>query len=68
MDRIEVDGGTISKGPDKGQRVYFVSLREDGAELVLWGGSSYGRALLEGQLCSVGFQLPLVDYVGGPVR
>jgi hypothetical protein len=64
MDRIEIDGGIISSGPDKGQRIYFVSINENGAEMVLWDGPSYGRALLEGQLCSVGFQLPLVNETG----
>lgn len=64
MDRIEIDGGVISSGPDEGQSIYLVSLNEGDTDLVLWDGPSYGRALLEGQLCSAGFGLPLIDATG----
>lgn len=65
MDRIQIDCGIDASEPNEGEQIYLVSLNQDGAELTLWDGPSYGRALLEGQLCSAGFGLPLVNAAGG---
>ncbi|MFN7222734.1 MAG: hypothetical protein ACK4MS_01785 [Paracoccaceae bacterium] len=64
-DRIEIDGGTIAKGPDAGQRVYFVSAVGSGAECVLWETHSHGRAIVKSALISVEWGLPVYDLTTG---
>ncbi|MDO8884788.1 hypothetical protein [Pseudotabrizicola sp.] len=64
-DRIEIDGGTIAKGPDAGQRVFFVSAIEGGAEFVLLDTHSHGRAIVEAVLIGVEWGLPVHDLITG---
>lgn len=64
MDRIEVKGGMIAKRPNERQRIYYVTLHQDGAELPLWEGHSYAQARKEGLRQKEEFQLPMIDTTG----
>jgi len=64
MDRLEIDGGTISKGRDKGKPIYLLTVFEAGAVTVQAYYPSYGAALLDGQLAAMDWELPLVDCLG----
>lgn len=64
-DRIEICGGMIAKGPDAGQRVYFVSAIKGGTECVLLDTNSNGRAIVEAVLIGVEWGLPVHDLIAG---
>ncbi|WP_461478887.1 hypothetical protein [Pararhodobacter aggregans] len=64
-DRIELDGGIISAGPEAGRPLYFVSARLDGADWVLWHTPIHARAVIEARRYGADWGLPVHDRTTG---
>jgi hypothetical protein len=48
---------------DIGRRMFFVSVIEDEAHLIMWDGRSYEKAIIEAEELAADFDCPVIDMV-----